>query len=61
MHKRGVIIHVVPLTKNYKMQKKLLIYKWDLFVSELFNIAVNYFDAKKLAHGSLLLIRGFRK
>ena len=38
-----VYVHWVPSTTSKKMQKKLLV------ISELFNIAVNYFDAKTSA------------
>ena len=39
------------------MQKKLLvIYKWVIIVTELFNVAVNYFDAKKSASCSRVLV-----
>ena len=44
----------VPLTSKM-MQKKLLVKSGLLVVTELFNIAVNYFDAKKSACCSQVL------
>ena len=44
------IIHWVLLKQVIKMQKKLLV------VTKLFNIAVNYFDAKKSACYSRILV-----
>ena len=38
------------------MQKETAHYKWVLIVTELFNIAVNDFDAKKSAHCSQVLV-----
>ena len=40
-----------PLTPSYnkKDAKETARYKWVLLVTQLFNIAVNYFDVKKSA------------
>ena len=38
------------------MQKETTRYKWVLDVKELFNVAVDYFYAKKSAHYSRMLV-----
>ena len=48
--------HWVSLTTSKQLQKKSALNKWVLIVAELFNIAVNYFDAKKSAHCSWVLV-----
>ena len=55
----SIHIHWIPLATSAKMQKKLLIlsgFKWELVATELFNIAVNDFDAKTSARFSLVLL-----
>ena len=42
------------------MQKKLLVIKWVLVVTKLFNIAVNHFDAPKSARYSRILVSGIQ-
>ena len=44
-----------PLTTSKKMQKKIS-FKWVLVVTELFNIAVNYFSPTKSVHYNQVLV-----
>ena len=45
-----------PAYNEKKDAKETARYKWVLAVTELFNIAVNDFDAKKSAHCSQVLV-----
>ena len=51
-----ITLHSVPLTTSKKMQKKLLIRVRVLVVTELFNITINDFDAKKSVRCNQVLI-----
>ena len=45
-----------PTYNEQEDAKETARYKWVLIVTELFNIAVNYFDAKKSARDSRVLV-----
>ena len=56
MHTCCILLHTGSRLQRVKRCKRNCSFKWVLTATELFNIAVNLFDAKKSARYSLVLV-----